>query len=221
MYNKIVLVNLFVDINSAIYSMKKNEDRSPSSSETRSLLHAQSMEEAGLIVENYMATESQQVIDTDTPTIAKEVYEEWLLFQNAGLVIEFITAVLTCYLGFVYLFSGCLITSISSFVICGSAAYLSVPQLALPFISNPLIRWFIVTNHSYHISGIFAMLLAFIWISYLSWFNTCIGSSKSVRAISATVSTILPVAIIAFLIACYRNEKGNGGFLRWIFKFFI
>jgi hypothetical protein len=31
----------------------------------------------------------------------------------------------------------------------------------------------------------------------------------------------LPVGIIAFLIACYRDEKGNGGFLRWIFKFLI
>ena len=173
------------------------------------------------MVENYMATESQEVINTETPTIAKEVYQEWLLFQNAGLVIEFITAVLTCYLGFVYLFSGCLFTSISSFVICGSAAYLSVPQLALPFISNPLIRWFIVTNHSYHISGMFALWFGFLWISYFSWFNTCIGSSHSVRAISATISAILPVGIIAFLIACYRDEKGNGGFLRWIFKFFI
>jgi hypothetical protein len=204
--------------------MKKDDGRkdlSPTSSETRSLLQARSMEEAGVMVENYMSTESQQVIETETPTIAKEIYQDWLLFQNAGLVIEFITAVLTCYLGFVYLFSGCLFTSISSFVICGSAAYLSVPQLALPFISNPLIRWFIVTNHSYHISGIFALWMAFIWISYLSWFNTCIGSSKSVRAISATISVILPVGIIVFLIACYRNEKGNGGFLRWIFKFFI
>jgi hypothetical protein len=204
--------------------MKKDDGRkdlSPTSSETRSLLQARSMEEAGVMVENYMSTESQQVIETETPTIAKEIYQDWLLFQNAGLVIEFITAVLTCYLGFVYLFSGCLFTSISSFVICGSAAYLSVPQLALPFISNPLIRWFIVTNHSYHISSIFALWMAFIWISYLSWFNTCIGSSKSVRAISATISVILPVGIIVFLIACYRNEKGNGGFLRWIFKFFI
>jgi hypothetical protein len=204
--------------------MKKDDgrkDTSPSSSETRSLLQARSMEEAGVMVENYMSTESQQVIDTDTPTIAKEIYKDWLLFQNAGLAIEFITAVLTGYLGFVYLFSACLFTSISSFVICGSAAYLSVPQLALPFISNPLIRWFIVTNHSYHISGIFALWFAFMWISYFSWFNMCIGSSKSVRAVSATVSVILPVGIIAFLIACYRNEKGNGGFLRWIFKFFI
>ena len=206
---------------SKVDAKRGSKDTSPTSSETRSLLQARSMEEAGVLVENYMATESQEVINTETPTIATEVYKEWLLFQNAGLLIEFMTAVLTCYLGFVYLFSGCLFTSISCFVICGSASYLSVPQLALPFISNPLIRWFIVTNHSYHISGIFALWFGFIWISYFSWFNTCISSSRSVRAISATISVMLPVGIIAFMIACYRNEKGNGGFLRWIFKFFI
>jgi len=192
-----------------------------SPSERRSLLQARSLEEAGVIVEDYMATESHDIIETDVPDLAKSAYKDWLLFQNGGLLIEVAAAVILGYLGFSYIFSGCMFTGISTFIMCGSAAYLSIPQLMLPFTTNPFIRWFIVTNHSYHISGIFAIWMAFIWFTYFSWFNTCIGESRTKRSLSTTVMCLLPVGIIFFLIACYRDEKGNGGFLRWIFKLFL
>jgi hypothetical protein len=190
-----------------------------SPSEKRSLIQARSLEEAGLLVEQYV--QSQDVIETDLPNIAKSAYKDWLLFQNGGLLIEISAAAILGYLGISYILSGCLFTGISVCVMCGSAAYLSLPQLLLPFTSNPLVRWFIVTNHSYHISGIFVIWMTFVWFTYFSWFNTCIVHSKTKRSLSTTTMCLLPTGILLFLIACYRDEKGNGGFLRLIFKFIL
>ena len=186
--------------------------------ETQRLLEAGQITEAEAKVQNYLAVESEQTIDTSPPEVPPVLFKELLLFQNVGIAFECLAFALTTVLTIKYLLAGCFLVGCSMAGLATSAGWLSVPQVALPFISNPFVRWFIVTNHSTHITGLASILGLLIFLSYFSWFNSCRSESATIRATTVSATVSLSLGIAAFLAACYRNEKGNGGYIRWAMK---
>jgi hypothetical protein len=161
-----------------------------------------------------------ETVDTSLPEIPESA-KELLFFSNYGYGLEVFACVVVIFLGFKYLFGGCLIDGVGMFCLGGTIAWLCGPQLVRPFISNPIIRWFMVSNHSHHITGLASILAVFVTISYFSWTNDCHKSSVSIQSSTITVLTLLSLAIICFLVACYRDEKGNAGYIYWILKLII
>ena len=178
-------------------------------SERRSLLEVSSLEEAGEIVDKFVSKENEEIIDISRP--------EMFLFQTAGIFLELAACALLVYLGFMYLLAGCWITGAGVLALGASAGYLSVPQLAKPFIKNPLYRWFIVSNHSVQITAMASILGGFLFLTYFSWFNSYHGK-RVIRDVSTSAIAVIGVDILSFFIACYRNENGNGGYIRWALK---
>ena len=178
--------------------------------------------ESGL---SYLATEGEQGIDTSAPELpelppaAKSYLRELTYFSNAGYLVELCAFALLTLLGFQYVFGGCVLVGGGMFAVAFTTGWLSVPQVFRPFVTNFLFRWFLVTNHSSHITGLCSILTGFALLSYLSWANTCRSGSKSIQAATVSVLTLLSVGIVLFFVACYRDEKGNGGYIRWFLKF--
>lgn len=194
-------------------SSKTNSDESRRE-ENRSLLEAASIEEAGAIVGDYVESQQEDVIDTSNPDL-KSVFR----FELLGIGLELMTAAVLFALCGKYFSAGCLITGFSVLGLGLSVSYLSIPQAIRPFVTNPIIRWFIVTNHSTQITAMFGILMGFVFISYFSWFNSC--DNPLIHKGTISVLSLTSLAIAAFLVACYRDENGNGGYLKWLFKFFI
>jgi nitrogen fixation-related uncharacterized protein len=175
-------------------------------------------------ISNYIDAESSEQIDTTDPVIpdipesAKSYMREFLMFSNAAYVIELACFALITFLGFKYLFGGCVLVGGSMLGVAFTTGWLCVPQLARPFVHNPLVRWFIVTSHSSHITGLVSILAAFVVLSYFSWTNDCRSKSRAMESATISVLTLLPVSIVMFFIACYRDEHGNGGYIRWLLK---
>ena len=175
-------------------------------------------------ITSYIDAESGQQIDTSDPEIpeaAKSYLREFLMFSNAGYVLELVCFALTLFLGLKYIFAGCVLVGGCMLGVCGTTAWLCLPQLARPFITNPFVRWFIVTSHSSHITGLLSILAAVVVLSYFSWTNNCRTSSKSIQSATTSTLTLLSVGIVLFLVACYRDEKGDGGYIRWLLKLII
>ena len=187
------------------------------SDERTHLLESGDFTPAVRAIDTYLTTESEIPIDTSPPEVPQAV-KELMLFSNYGYAAEAVAFVLTTFLGFKYVFSGCILVGGCMLGAAFSTGWLCVPQLALPFVSNPIIRWFIVTNHSHHVTGMMSILAAVVVLSYFAWTNTCLAQSVSIRSSTITVLTLCSAAIVLFLIACYRDEKGNAGYIRWIIK---
>ena len=180
--------------------------------ETQRLLEAGQISQTEASIQTFLATEGADVLDTSALTIPESV-KPFMLFQTYGFVGESVTfciAIIICISMFV---SGCWIAAGSMAAICASLGYLAIPQMTLPFISNPLMRWFVVSNHSTHMTSLVAILGVFVYVAYFSWFNTC-----PTKKLSALFLITICSAIALLMVACARNEKGNGGYIRWIFK---
>jgi hypothetical protein len=175
-------------------------------------------------ISNYIEADEDQPIDTSDPKVpeipeaTRSYLRQFLMFSNAGYVLELVSFALILVLGLQYVFSGCILVGGCMLGVAGTTAWLSLPQLLRPFVSNPLVRWFIVTSHSSHITGLLSILAGFVVLSYFSWTNDCLYKSRSMQASTKSVLVFLPVATVLFLIACYRDERGNGGYIRWILK---
>ena len=176
-------------------------------------------------VSDYIAAEEEQGIDTSAPALpelpagAKSFFKELTYFSNAGYVVELAAFAIITLLGFQYVFGGCVMVGGGIFALAFTTGWLSVPQVFRPFVTSIIFRWFLVTNHSAHITGLCSILAGFAALSYFSWSNSCRVGSKPIEAGTISVLTLLSVGIVLFLIACYRDEKGNGGYIRWILKF--
>jgi hypothetical protein len=175
-------------------------------------------------ISNYIDADADVPVDTSDPTLpeipekAKTYLKEFLMFSNAGYVFEVVCFALTLFLGLKYLFSGCVLVGGCMLGVSGTTAWLSLPQLLRPFVTNPIIRWFIVTNHSSHITGLVSILAGFVVLSYFSFTNDCLSKSRPMQSATTSTLTFLSVAIVLFFIACYRDEHGNGGYIRWLLK---
>ena len=172
-------------------------------------------------ISTFIDAESGQQIDTSDPQIpetAKSYMHEFLMFSNSGYLVELACFALTLLLGLKYVLNGCVLVGGCTLGVCGSIAWLCLPQLARPFVTNPIIRWFIVTSHSTHITGLLSILTAVVVLSYFSWTNTCLSGNKSIKSLTTSSLALLAVAIMLFFIACYRDERGNGGYIRWLLK---
>jgi hypothetical protein len=97
-------------------------------------------------------------------------------------------------------------------------AWLCLPTLIRPLFSNAIIRWFLVTSHTSHVTGLISILVAIVLLSYLSWTNDCRSRVKAIQTVTTTVLSFVSLAIFLFLIACYRDENGNGGYIKWLFR---
>lgn len=207
---------------SGLVRSKKGEplpaDASPRSESARLLNDPEANE---IRIDKYLDTEAQDTIDTSNPEMpqaARTFIKELTFFSNAGYLVELAACILILLLGFKYFFSGCFLVGGCMLGVGFTTSWLSIPQLVLPFISNPIVRWFIVTNHSHHITGLLSILGAFIVLSYFSWTNTCRSESTWIQATTTTVLVLLSFGVVLFLIACVRDEKGNGGYIKWVLR---
>ena len=180
--------------------------------ETERLLEAGDITETEASVRKYLATESESVISTEMPEIPASI-KSLLLFQSYAFLAEFASFVIALILSFKYFFSGCIVIGCGMAGLSASLGYLSVPQLMLPFSSNPLARWFVISNHSIHMTSVISAIGLFVYLTYFSWFNSCQFSKTSKLFLVVAASSVA-----LFLVACYRNEKGNGGYIRWLIK---
>ena len=172
-------------------------------------------------IDSYLDSESQQTVDTSdlaVPVGAKTFFKELIYFSNAGYLVEFVACALITLLGFKYVFTGCLLVGGCMLGLGLTTGWLCIPQVALPFIRNPFVRWFIITNHSYHLTGVLSILGGFVGLSYFSWTNSCKSESTWIQAVTTTVLALLSICILLFFIACVRDEKGNGGYIKWLLR---
>jgi hypothetical protein len=175
-------------------------------------------------IEVFLDNEAQETVDTtnlevpEVPEEAKTFIKQFTYFSNAGYIVEFASCVLIFLLGFNYLFSGCLLVGGCMLGVGFTLGWLCVPQIALPFVTNAIVRWFIVTNHSHHLTGLLSIIGAFVVLSYFSWTNSCKSESTWIQATTTTVLALLCTGIILFFVACFRDEKGNGGYIKWMLR---
>ena len=190
------------------------------SEETTSLLESGGISPKA--IESYISSEADQPVDTSFPTFQiPEVGKEMFYFSNYGLGLEVLCSALLLALGVKYILSGCLLDGCSTIGLGVGVGWLCGPQLMLPFVSNPIIRWFTVTNHSHHATGLASALGAFVVISYFSWTNDCRSRSVPIQSATITLLTVMSLGVVVFLTAIYRDEKGNAGYLKWVFKLIL